>query len=64
MTIARKNKIKSKIKLKARDIVKIENAYLKMIMGYILFDVTWGILVGMAKNIVLKKFVIIGKLVK
>lgn len=40
MTIARKNKIKSKIKLKARDIVKIENAYLKMIMGYILFDVT------------------------
>lgn len=64
MTIARKNKIKSKIKLKAWDIVKIENAYLKMIMGYILFDVTWEILVGMAKNIVLKKFVIIGKLVK
>lgn len=64
MTIARKNKIKSKIKLKASDIVKIENAYLKMIMGYILFDVTWEILVGMAKNIVLKKFVIIGKLVK
>lgn len=64
MTIARKNKIKSKIKLKASDIVKIENAYLKMIMGYILFDVTWEILVGMAKNIVLKKFVIIGKLAK
>ena len=36
----------------------------EMIMGYILFDVTWEILVGMAKNIVLKKFVIIGKLVK